>query len=62
MTKLDMAISMVPSEIAQVLILFGVDQAFIWTGVRPKDEFVFYLELGRKLRAMEDKIQEQLEK
>ena len=61
MTKLDMAITMVPTEIAQTLILYGVDQAFIWTGVRPRDEFTFYLELGRKLRAMEEKIQEQQE-
>ncbi len=57
-----MAFMMVPSDIAQTLILFGVDQAFIWTGVRPRDEFMFYMELGRKIAAMEEKCREQLEK
>jgi hypothetical protein len=43
---------MVPSDLAATLIAYGVEQAFVWTGVEPRNMAEFWFECGRTIQTM----------
>ena len=47
LSKLDVALMMVPAEMVAVLIGYGADQGFIWMGEEPRDPADFFFTLGR---------------
>ena len=52
LSKLEVALLSVPPDMACLLVAFGADQAFIWTGVEPRDCSEFFFEMGRKIQRL----------
>ena len=52
LSKLEVALLSVPPDMACLLIALGADQAFIWTGVGPRDTAEFFFEMGRRIQRL----------
>lgn len=55
LTKLEVALLLVPMDLVCTLVAYGADQAMIWTGADPVDTAAFFFAAGRQVGELRDR-------